>query len=1278
MRARTAFHTRTAIIAVTGVLAIIGASVLGGALVASAAADSVTITTPNNSVDTFGLVTINGGIDWAVGGGSIVVQVENEDNVITNYCTGSSYLATDTVWGCGGVPLSMGVNTITAIADDGAGTVTSNTITYIRGGSADPTITENNVSFQSTTTVLLHGTGPEMGTVNVLGYKSFTGSPPGDQYCTAAPVDRFGDWTCTLIVPDLDLYSFYAIGYDVLEPSNQTLNSPTVQLDFVPAKPSLAVTALPTGLSVEATSAPDGDAVGIFVDHWNTAGVNDVPRVYCPAGWNYSGTLPTNTVEPCTIGAPAAGSYLVSSNSFANYAYSTNRGDLIRIPNTPVLTSATPQPDGTVDFVGTVSSAWTGPFATADGGSEATVVTTGGIEICTGAVDVSQNFTCSGAAPSGNQTFHSYATSVNFQGSPASLDGYYDGSSGFSNSQAALVAAGQHVQITSPANGSSQVWAAGPNLTISGTAALAGTVDVTVNGAVPANCDDIVPTLTVWTCTITVTPGVYTMIASMTGSLDSSAVTTTVSIPAPVIDNDDPLEVTEGDIASLFGSVPFANGTIMATIDGEYYCDDTTFGGGLWGCPFDTGYTPLTPGDYTLTVWQSYPGAPSVTTTMTLRVVAQTADIVPTLTCAFTPGGGISVTGSQYVDARLFALQPGTGDPAENPGACSGNAGNLISNLGPYVGWIQWCTPTCTQTLAPGVYYVYYNHGDSAGAGYDFSPYNYFFTIPTNPTVTKVSDTGRATGTGTAGDRIRLVNGSGAQICTTVVAAAGTWTCAVTLTSKQGIARAYQVDAASGGMSAYSTAVTLPTLEVPPPTIAPRPWTVHFGDTTEYHPGDPVVIDGADAPPNSLIDAELHSTPVLLGSTVADAFGNFTISTTIPMDAEPGDHHIVLIATPTDGSAPIVLEQPVSVVVDDAPATDDNAVGSGLVPGSVAARQQPGGISALSSTGLVAPSEILGDPVALATAGSLGLALVLLVLVPAEFFGEALANHYGPLGGFSPRRQKLKRVFERVGNWIEENRFLAGAALVFVTSVVFCFVDPGFGFDLTSLRLLLSCAVSILLVNFLSAGITERVAEKAWHVPTRLEVMPWGLAIAIVGVIASRVLNFSPGFLIGSIIGVSVIGEVSKRLETRVILLWSAVVWAVAMVAWVLAPLVPSLPAGDSASFFTSLLSDSLTATAAAGLTALLVALLPIALFDGGVLFKNSKLRWAIAFGIAVASFSIVVLPSASNWLGLGDGLFTWLLLTLAFIAVAVITYALAVRHNRRGGSRLVKARTEA
>ncbi len=795
---------------------------------------------------------------------------------------------------------------------------------------------------------------------------------------------------------------------------------------------------------------------------------------------------------------------------------------------------------------------------------------------------------------------------------------------------------------------------------------------------------------TTWTCDVTFTPGVNN-VQALAEDVANPGVTIASNVVVFTYGTTDPVTVDAAGSSTNGLSFPFTGtGPIGGQVTlmgystdgsppGDPYCGPTLVDSwGNWSC---TATVP-TYDQYILygTGTNIQGGAVAQSGSFPFQFAPPLID--PTVSCAFSPGGNVRVDAGANVDTRLWEFIPGSNLSTDTPGLCSGNAGTPVATV---AGWspspLATCTPTCSLTFTPGTYNVHYQFSDSMGSGYNFDNFDYFFTIPTAPVLTKVNSSGTASGTGSAGTSVRVVNAGGTQLCTTVVQGGGTWSCHVTLHSTAGKARAYQVDAASGGMSDYSAFVNLPTLAVPEttptptPTSTPRPWTFSMGGTSTLSPGDTVEIEGEDAPAGSTVTVELHSTPVTIGTTTANSDGTFAVTAIIPDDTEAGDHHLVVVVTPTDGTAPTTIEQPVTVVVPDstdAGTAAENSAGGAALTG----RQQPGFTSSLTP-GFISPAEILSNPLAVVTAGSLGLALVLLVLVPAEFFGEALANHYGTLGGFFARRRGLKRFVEGVHEWVETHRFLAGAALVFVTSVVFCFIDPGFGFDLTSLRLLLSCAASILLVNFLSAGVTERIAEKAWKVPTRLEVMPWGLAIAIVGVIASRLLNFSPGFLIGSIIGVSVVGEVAKKFEMRVILLWAGVVWAVAMVSWVLAPVIPVLPASNPLGFITGFITDSLVATSAAGLTALLVALLPIALFDGGELFKASKLWWAVAFGVSVASFSLVVLPSASNWLGLGDGLLRWLLLTLGFIAIAIVTYLIAVRRNGTGRSRLLKSKSE-
>jgi alpha-L-fucosidase len=62
-----------------------------------------------------------------------------------------------------------------------------------------------------------------------------------------------------------------------------------------------------------------------------------------------------------------------------------------------------------------------------------------------------------------------------------------------------------------------------------------------------------------------------------------------------------------------------------------------------------------------------------------------------------------------------------------------------------------------------------------------------------------------------------------------------------------------------------------------------------------------VTVHGDGFMPSSDVDVALHSTPVHLGTFTTDATGAFTATVTIPVDATPGTHTIVLTGTARNG-----------------------------------------------------------------------------------------------------------------------------------------------------------------------------------------------------------------------------------------------------------------------------------------------------------------------------------------------------------------------------------------
>jgi hypothetical protein len=67
------------------------------------------------------------------------------------------------------------------------------------------------------------------------------------------------------------------------------------------------------------------------------------------------------------------------------------------------------------------------------------------------------------------------------------------------------------------------------------------------------------------------------------------------------------------------------------------------------------------------------------------------------------------------------------------------------------------------------------------------------------------------------------------------------------------------------------------------------------------HPGEKKVFKGGGFAPNAPLGLEFQSAPVSLGTTTADASGNFRVTVTIPLDATAGAHKLVATGAKAGG-----------------------------------------------------------------------------------------------------------------------------------------------------------------------------------------------------------------------------------------------------------------------------------------------------------------------------------------------------------------------------------------
>ena len=309
--------------------------------------------------------------------------------------------------------------------------------------------------------------------------------------------------------------------------------------------------------------------------------------------------------------------------------------------------------------------------------------------------------------------------------------------------------------------------------------------------------------------------------------------------------------------------------------------------------------------------------------------------------------------------------------------------------------------------------------------------------------------------------------------------------------------------------------------------------------------------------------------------------------------------------------------------------------------------------------------QIFANPVVLGTAVGSASAFLLLVALPAELLASTLAREYEVL--FGRLRRLHAHWLDRLRGWFSRSPFAGGVALTLLAALIFGFADPHFGPDIASLRLVLACGIALIIVGHLTNAITGWVVRERWRVGTLLEVRPLALILTVVGVFLSRLLGFSPGFLIGLIVGMSLTGTTTVRQRSRTVLVHAGIIVAFGILAWIGFSALTATTGGHPTTFVQALCLDIFAAVAAEGLTMLLIGLLPFRFLEGEDVFAESKTIWAVSYLSVLTAFCVIVLPVAAHWEEIGDSLWLWLGCFVGFTLFSVAVY-LYFRYARPTG----------
>ncbi len=325
-------------------------------------------------------------------------------------------------------------------------------------------------------------------------------------------------------------------------------------------------------------------------------------------------------------------------------------------------------------------------------------------------------------------------------------------------------------------------------------------------------------------------------------------------------------------------------------------------------------------------------------------------------------------------------------------------------------------------------------------------------------------------------------------------------------------------------------------------------------------------------------------------------------------------------------------------LVESAPPPEDYLPSDVEPVGTIDGPARPSTLS-----GLRTPAE------AIPTADQLGLiagAVVVLVLVlayPGYLLSRVIADRYDRVAArwTRARTPRPSGVLRRI---------LLGTGLV-VAAIITAALDPAFGADAASLRLVLTALVSLVIFVGLGALVVRLVGRRVAPGVAMPLQLRWGsLVILAVGVVASRLLHLNPGIIFGLVAGLVIADSIPRQARGRMMLASAAFAILVGAGAWaafgIVAPAADAAPDDVLARFAAELLS-ALTIEAVSTLP---LAFLPFLGLDGGDLRSWRLGVWAAVYAVGLALFLVVLVALPGSWAEIQGDAIRWL------VAIGIFT----------------------
>ncbi|MDA8262751.1 MAG: hypothetical protein M0Z47_07960 [Actinomycetota bacterium] len=310
------------------------------------------------------------------------------------------------------------------------------------------------------------------------------------------------------------------------------------------------------------------------------------------------------------------------------------------------------------------------------------------------------------------------------------------------------------------------------------------------------------------------------------------------------------------------------------------------------------------------------------------------------------------------------------------------------------------------------------------------------------------------------------------------------------------------------------------------------------------------------------------------------------------------------------------------------------------------------------ATSLLLPSQINFSLKAIA--GSLALAggAIPLVAFPAEFLNAALEDHEADIHRWMAwLRNKLHRRQRIVPEGVDWRAHATLAGVLLATSLLYGFLDPRFGFDMTSLALFAGLLAGLAMITVV-ADIPSIIYLQRRSPGSRLSshAIPGALMVALICVVLSRALHFEPGYLYGTVAGLRVADKrhLSRELAGRSSALSAVSTMALSMLAWLAREPLVSYATHHHANFVAIAAEAALVAVFVAGVQGVLLNMLPLRFLPGSAVVSWSRKAWLAIEIVAFFAFVHLLLGRGSGYVGSTSEMWP----ALVFVAVVALLTA--------------------